>query len=110
MLVLPKLNAVISFGLTMTLLCAIFFTHYTMMSTHGIWLQLMTPALLLIAGHILLTTKHFFLSERGKARLDNNSAENKRRQGMYLPCQGQPDHAFEKIRKHTRDKSTLELQ
>jgi serine/threonine-protein kinase len=109
MFALPKLNAVISFGLTMTLLFAIFFTHYTMMTTYGIWLQLMTPALLLIAGHILLTTKHFILSEKGKARLDIESAENNRMLGLSLQGQGQLDTAFEKFRKLALDNSTLEL-
>ena len=109
MLVLPKLNAVISFGLTITLLFTIFFTHYTMMTTHGIWLQLMTPALLLIAGHILLTTKRFILSEKGKAKLDIESAENNRMLGLSLQGQGQLDNAFEKFRKLPLENSTLEL-
>jgi len=99
MFALPKLNAIISFGLTMTLLFAIFFTHYMMMTTYGIWLQLMTPALLLIAGHILLTTKHFILSEKSKTRLDIESAENNRMLGLSLQGQGQLDTAFEKFRK-----------
>lgn len=109
MFVLPKLNAVISFGFTITLLFAIFFTHYTMMTTHGIWLQLMTPALLLFAGHILLTTKRFILSEKGKAKLDIESAENNRMLGLSLQGQGQLDNAFEKFRKLLLDNSTLEL-
>ena len=109
MFVLPKLNAVISFGLTITLLFAIFFTHYTMMTAHGIWLQLMTPALLLFAGHILLTTKRFILSEKGKAKLDIESAENNRMLGLSLQGQGQLDNAFEKFRKLLLDNSTLEL-
>ena len=109
MFALPKLNAVISFVLTITILIAILFTHYTMMTTHGIWLQLMTPALLLIAGHILITTKHFILSEKGKARLDIESAENNRMLGLSLQGQGQLDTAFEKFRKLPLDNSTLEL-
>jgi serine/threonine-protein kinase len=109
MFALPKINAIISFGLTTTMLFAIFLTHYMMMTTHGIWLQLMTPALLLIAGHTLLTTKHFILSEKGKARLDIESAENNRMLGLSLQGQGQLDTAFEKFRKLPLDNSTLEL-
>ena len=109
MLLLPRLNAVTGFILSVILLAALFITHYIMMTTHGMWLQLMTPALLLAAGHILLTTKRFFVSEKGKARLDVESAESNRMLGLSLQGQGQLDMAFEKFRKLPLDKSVLEL-
>jgi serine/threonine-protein kinase len=73
------------------------------------WLQLMMPSLLLIGGHVLLTTKRFFLSEKGKARLDIESAESNRMLGLSLQGQGQLDMAFEKFRKMPLDKSALEV-
>ncbi len=109
MLVLPKLNAVIGFSVTSILLLAIFITHYEMMVVQGVWLQLAAPALLLITGHILLTTKHFFLSEKDKAQLDVESAESNRMLGLSLQGQGQLDIAFEKFRKLRLEHSTLEL-
>jgi serine/threonine-protein kinase len=109
MLVLPKLGAVVGFIITSILLLALFFSHYIMMTTQGMWLQLMMPALLLIVAHILLTTKHFFLSEKGKARLDVESAESNRMLGLSLQGQGQLDMAFEKFRKLPVDKSSLEV-
>lgn len=109
MFLLPKLNAVIGFIITGVLLCGLFISHYILMTTQGMWLQLMMPALLLSAGHILLTTKRFFLSEKGKARLDIESAENNRMLGLSLQGQGQLDMAFEKFRKLPLDKSVLEL-
>jgi serine/threonine-protein kinase len=109
MLLLPKLSAVVSFVITAILLSALFVTHYMLMTTQGIWLQLMMPAMLLSAGHILLTTKHFFLSEKGKALLDFESAENNRMLGLSLQGQGQLDMAFEKYRKLPLDESVLEL-
>jgi serine/threonine-protein kinase len=109
MLLLPRLNAVIGLIITGTLLAALFITHYIMMTTHGMWVQLMMPALLLAAGHILLTTKRFFVSEKGKARLDVESAESNRMLGLSLQGQGQLDMAFEKFRKLPLDKSVLEL-
>lgn len=109
MLVLPKLSAVVGFIITSILLLALFFSHYIMMTTQGMWLQLMMPALLLIVGHVLLTTKHFFLSEKGKARLDVESAESNRMLGLSLQGQGQLDMAFEKFRKLPADKSSLEV-
>ncbi|MCK4705415.1 MAG: CHASE2 domain-containing protein, partial [Gammaproteobacteria bacterium] len=109
MLLLPKLSAVIGFIITGTLLVALFAAHYTLMTTQGMWIQLMMPALLLFTAHILLTTKHFFLSEKGKARLDIESAESNRMLGLSLQGQGQLDMAFDKFRKLPLDKAVLEL-
>ena len=109
MLLLPRLSAVIGFIITGSLLAALFITHYIMMTTQGMWVQLMMPALLLAAGHILLTTKRFFVSEKGKARLDVESAESNRMLGLSMQGQGQLDMAFEKFRKLPLDKSVLEL-
>ena len=109
MFLLPKLSAVVGFVITGTLLVALFMTHYIMMTTQGMWIQLMMPGLLLAAGHIILTTKRFFLSEKGKARLDIESAESNRMLGLSLQGQGQLDMAFEKFRKLPVDKSTLEV-
>jgi serine/threonine-protein kinase len=80
-----------------------------MMTTQGMWLQLMMPSLLLIGGHVLLTTKRFVLSEKGRARLDIESAESNRMLGLSLQGQGQLDMAFEKFRKMPLDKSALEV-
>jgi len=109
MLMLPKLSAAVGFIITGILLLALFITHYIMMTTQGMWLQLMMPSLLLIGGHVLLTTKRFFLSEKGKARLDVESAESNRMLGLSLQGQGQLDMAFEKFRKLPLDKSALEV-
>jgi serine/threonine-protein kinase len=109
MFLLPKLSAIIGFITTTVLLVALLYAHYYMMTEHGMWLKLMMPALLLATGHILLTTKHFFLSEKGKKRLDIESAESNRMLGLSLQGQGQLDMAFEKFRKVVLDKSTLEL-
>lgn len=109
MLLLPKLNAAVGFVITGIMLFALFASHYIMMTTQGMWLQLMMPALLLAGGHILLTTKRFFISEKGKARLDIESAESNRMLGLSLQGQGQLDMAFEKFRKLPLDKSVLEV-
>jgi len=109
MFLLPKLGAVVGFIITGILLLGLFIGHYIMMTTQGMWLQLMMPALLLATGHILLTTKRFFLSEKGKARLDIESAESNRMLGLSMQGQGQLDMAFEKFRKLPLDKSVLEV-
>jgi CHASE2 domain-containing sensor protein len=109
MLLLPRMSAAIGFTMTAILFIALFMTHYIMMTTQGMWLELMMPAMLLIVGHLLLTTKRFLLTERGKARLDIESAESNRMLGLSMQGQGQLDMAFEKFRKLPVDKSALEL-
>ena len=109
MLLLPRLSAAVGFVSTTVLLLALLCTHYFMMKGDGMWLKLMMPALLLATGHTLLTTKRFFLSEKGRARLDVESAESNRMLGLSLQGQGQLDMAFEKFRKLPLDKSALEL-
>ena len=108
-LLLPRLGAAVGFVITVLLLITFFITHYIMMTTQGMWLQLMAPSLLLAAGHILLTTKRYLLTEKGKARLDIESAESNRMLGLSMQGQGQLDMAFEKFRKLPMDKSVLEL-
>ncbi len=109
MFLLPRLGAAVGFVITAILLAGLFVTHYIMMTTQGMWIQLMMPGLLLATGHILLTTKRFLLTEKGKARLDIESAESNRMLGLSLQGQGQLDMAFEKFRKLPVDKSVLEL-
>ncbi len=107
--ILPKLGAVTGLVFTSTLSIFLLSTQFFTMTTQGIWLQLIMPTLLLISGHVLLTTKHFFLSEKGKERLDIESSENNRMLGLSLQGQGQLDMAFEKFRKLSVEKSVLEL-
>ncbi len=99
MFVLPQLGAAVGFIFTAILLAALFITYYLMMTTQGIWLQLMMPMLLLATGHIILTTKHYLLTEKDKVRMDIESAESNRMLGLSMQGQGQLDMAFEKFRK-----------
>lgn len=109
MILLPRMSAGVGFIVSSQLFIALFVTHYIMMTTQGMWIQLMMPATLLVVGHLLLTTKRFLLTERGKARLDIESAESNRMLGLSLQGQGQLDMAFEKFRKLPNDKGALEL-
>ena len=62
------------------------------------WLQLMLPATLLLLGHAALVSKRFIVTERGKAKSDENSAESNRMLGLAYQGQGQLDMAFDKFR------------
>jgi serine/threonine-protein kinase len=108
-LVLPRLKAGMSSALTLLLLAGLFVTHMVLMTQQGLWLQLMTPTILLIAGHATITTKRYLMTEKGKIQLDAESAESNRMLGLSLQGQGQLDAAFEKFRKLPAGKETLEL-
>ncbi len=106
---LPRLKAGIAATITLLLFATLFFTHYFLMTEKGLWLQLVSPSLLLIAGHLLLTTKRFLSAEKGKLALDAESAESNRMLGLSLQGQGQLDAAFDKFRRLPKSPEALEL-
>ncbi|MCW8853218.1 MAG: serine/threonine-protein kinase [Gammaproteobacteria bacterium] len=108
-LLLPRMSAGVSASFTILLLAGLLGTHYVMMTQKGMWLELMSPAILLLAGHLLLTTKRYLLTEQGKIQLDAESAESNRMLGLSLQGQGQLDSAFEKFRKLPANKEAFEL-
>ena len=106
---LPRLKAGSSSIITFFLLAGLAAAHFVLMTQYSMWLQLMTPAILLIAGHATITTKRYLLTESDKAQLDVESAETNRMLGLSLQGQGQLDAAFEKFRRLTPNKESLEL-
>ena len=108
-LLLPRLKAGMAAGITATILLALFATHFILMTQQAMWLQLMLPATLLVAGHLLLTTKRFLVTERGKEKSEAESAESNRSLGLMFQGQGQLDMAFDKFRKCPMDESVMDL-
>ncbi len=106
---LPQLSAGIAALVTGVLWLTLLLSHFALMSTQAIWLQLMLPATLLVVGHLLLTTKRFLLTEKGKLKSDADSAESNRMLGLAFQGQGQLDMAFDKFRKVPLDDSLLEV-
>jgi CHASE2 domain-containing sensor protein/tRNA A-37 threonylcarbamoyl transferase component Bud32 len=95
---LPRLRAgpalVISGGVFVALIAA----HFGLMVSGGLWLQLMLPATLLLAGHAALVSKRFIATEAGKQKSDESSAESNRMLGLAYQGQGQLDLAWDKFR------------
>lgn len=108
-LILPRIKAGISALITLILLFGLFVTHYIFMTDSGLWLKLVNPSILLIAGHLLLTTKRYLSTEKGKLALDAESAESNRMLGLSLQGQGQLDAAFDKFRRLPKSPESLEL-
>lgn len=96
---LPNLGAGMGAMLTAGIFAALFGVHLGLMTGTGLWLQLMLPATLLVVGHLLLTTKRYLVTERGKEKADVEGAESNRMLGLAFQQQGQLDMAFDKFRK-----------
>ena len=105
---LPRLKAGMGAGVTIALLVLLVGSHFVLMTTQLLWLQLMLPASLLLVGHGLLTTKRFLVTEQGKEKSDLDSAESNRMLGLAFQGQGQLDMAFDKFRKCPLDESLME--
>lgn len=105
---LPRLSAGLGALATLVFLTLLIAGHFALMLGGGLWIRLMLPALLLLIGHLLLTTKHFLLTERGKERADLESAESNRMLGLAFQGQGQLDMAFDKLRKCPMDEGLME--
>ncbi len=108
-LLLPRLKAGMGAIITFALLAALLGTHFALMVGKTTWLQLMLPATLLLVGHLLLTTKRFLVTERGKEKSEAESAESNRMLGLAFQGQGQLDIAFDKFHKLPMDDSVMDL-
>jgi eukaryotic-like serine/threonine-protein kinase len=99
MAVLPRLSAgnaaIVTSGLFVLLLVA----SYVVLLRYSKWLALVFPAVLLVIGHLALTTKRFLMTEAGKVKSDEESAETNRMMGLALQGQGQLDMAFDRFRR-----------
>ncbi|MFA6014552.1 MAG: serine/threonine-protein kinase [Gallionellaceae bacterium] len=108
-IVLPRLSAGIAAVITVVLFAALLGSHFVLMTAQTLWLQLMLPAALLLVGHLLLTTKRFLVTEKGKIKSDADSAESNRMLGLAFQGQGQLDMAFDKFRKVQIDDSLMDV-
>jgi CHASE2 domain-containing sensor protein len=105
---LPRIKAGVAAGITAGVLVALIATHFILMTTQLMWIQLMVPAALLVVGHLLLTVKRFVVTERGKEKSDAASAESNRMLGLAFQGQGQLDMAFDKFRLCPKDNQVME--
>ncbi|WP_332748262.1 CHASE2 domain-containing serine/threonine-protein kinase [Hydrogenophaga sp.] len=97
--VLPRLSAAAGAACTAVLFVALLGIEFGLLSVAATWLQLVFPAALLLIGHLALTTRRFLVTEAGKAKSDEESAETNRMMGLALQGQGQLDMAFDRMRR-----------
>jgi serine/threonine-protein kinase len=100
---LPRLKAGPAAAATASLFILLVGTQFGLLAVKLVWVELMTPALLLVVGHLVLTTKRFLVTERGMETSELSAAESNRMLGLAFQGQGQLDMAFDKFRKVPMD-------
>ncbi len=105
---LPRLGAGAGALVTAVLLVGLLGAHFGLMTSKGMWLQLMLPTLLLLVGHLLLTTKRFLVTEAGKVKSDAESAESNRNLALAFQGQGRLDEAWDRFRRVPMDERLME--
>ena len=105
---LPRVSAGMGAGVTAGLAALLLVAHFVLMTGQGMWLQLMQPLALLVVGHVLLVTKRFVVTERGKEASDAQAAGNARMLGLAFQGQGQLDMAFDYFRKVPLDDTVMD--
>jgi serine/threonine-protein kinase len=98
-LALPRLSAGMAALATLGGFVVLLVVEFGLLSASATWLQLVFPATVLVLGHLALTTKRFLMTEAGKERADEESAETNRMMGLALQGQGQLDMAFDRFRR-----------
>ena len=96
---LPRLSAGMAGAITGVLFVSLLVAEYGLLAGASTWLQLVFPATLLAIGHLALTTKRFLVTEAGKQKADEESAETNRMMGLAMQGQGQLDAAFDRFRR-----------
>ncbi|MEJ6021460.1 CHASE2 domain-containing serine/threonine-protein kinase [Ramlibacter sp. PS4R-6] len=96
---LPRLSAGMAAGVTAGAFVVLLAAEFALLSSASMWLKLVLPATLLVIGHLGLTTKRFLVTEAGKLKSDEESAETNRMMGLALQGQGQLDMAFDRFRR-----------
>ena len=97
-LVLPRLGAGAALWCSGSIFVLLLGAHMGLMLSAAVWMQLMLPATLLLAGHAALVSKRYIGTERAKLKSDQSSAESNRMLGLAYQGQGQLDLAWDKFR------------
>ncbi|MBI4345881.1 MAG: CHASE2 domain-containing protein, partial [Elusimicrobia bacterium] len=94
---LPRLKAGMGALVSVVLLVGVLGAGTTLF-IKGEWVKVVYPAFLLAVGYILLTTKRFIFTERGKELVEASAIETNKMLGLSFQGQGMLDLAFDKFR------------
>lgn len=107
--VLPRFGAGMGAFFSFILLVALLAASQYFMIWEKIWIKTVFVALFLVTGHLALTTRRFFDTERLKQAVESDSAQSNRMLGLSYQSQGQLDMAFDKFKSLPVDDSVLDL-
>jgi len=97
MAILPRLKAL--WGLVVSIvLAAALFAAGIYLFMNGQWLQVAYPMVLLLAGYLVIISKSFLVTEKGKELVEASAIETNKMLGLSFQEQGMFDSAFEKFR------------
>ena len=106
---LPRLKPGTAAVISLALLLSLVAVEFSLLGANNLWLQLLVPAVFLVAGHLLITIKLFRVTEKIRVRSEAEGAESNRMLGLAFQGQGQLDMAFDKFRKSPMDDSLMDL-
>ena len=106
---LPKFRAGNAALVSLILLFLLLIGGQVAMLSQKMWIQTVSPALLLLLGHLVLTTRRFLATEKMRDFAESDSAQTNRMLGLTFQNQGQLDMAMDKFRKLPADNSVSEL-
>ncbi|MCM2267645.1 MAG: serine/threonine-protein kinase [Elusimicrobiales bacterium] len=95
---LPRMKAGMGAVLAGTMFAALVGAGIFMFTSKGMWLKIMYPAVVLVAGYIFVITKRFFTTEKRKELIEVSQIETNKMLGLSFQGQGMLDLAFEKFR------------
>lgn len=105
---LPAMGAGLAAAISVAAVLLLVLTDILLLSGSALWVPLVTPAVLIVAGHLFMTIKSLRVTEALRASSEMESAESNRMLGIAFQNQGQLDMAFEKFRKCPKDEDILD--
>lgn len=108
-LILPRLKAGPAAIFSFILMAGLIGVQLFLMVQQSLLIELTLPALMVLLGHIVLTTTRFLVTEQGKAKSDAMSAESNRMLGLSYQSKGDLDMAYASFRQCPMDESIMDL-
>lgn len=100
---LPILSARASMCVSLVSAVALVVAAYAAMAVSGLWIQLALPAAALIAGHVLISSWRYFVTERRQVDTLRASVESNRQLALSFQERGQLDQSFETFKRCPMD-------
>jgi serine/threonine-protein kinase len=108
-LILPRLRAFQGSIISLVLFIFLILSITILFLAQGIWINLVYPSILLILSYIGITSRRFFVTEKEKEVVEEESDEANKMLGLAFQGKGMLDLAFEKFRKLPIDEEMKDI-